>query len=87
MHGGQGCAYAVRDGSASRARLVDGGCNSFINRRSGRVWRATKELKISTQVCRISDEKISIIVVRERTEEEVGVYAQEECSIPTWMGK
>ena len=40
----------VRDGSASRARLVDGGCNSFINWRSGRVWRANEEQKISTQV-------------------------------------
>ena len=74
-----------------RARLVDGGCNSFfnsfINWRSGRVWRAIEEQKISTQVWRIPREKISINVVRERLEETVGVYLQEECSIPAGMGK
>ena len=87
MHGGQGCANDHKSRSASRARLVDGGCNSFINRRSGRVWRATKEQKISTQVWRIPPEKITINVVRERPEEAVGVYTQEESSIPAGMGK
>ena len=77
----------VRDGSTSRARLVDGGCNSFINQRSGRLWRATVEQKISTQVWRIPCEKIPINVVRERPEEAIGVYAQEECSFPAGMGK
>ena len=77
----------VRDGSAFRARLVDGGCNSFINRRSGRVWRATKEQKISTQVWRIPHEKISINIVRERPEEAEGVYKQGECPITAGMGK
>ena len=48
----------IRDGSASRAKLVDGGCNSFINLMSGRVWRVTEEQKISTQVWRIPREKI-----------------------------
>ena len=62
-----------RDGSASRVRLVDGGCNSFVIRRSGTVWRATEEQKISTQVWRIPCEKININVVRERSEENVGV--------------
>ena len=77
----------VKDGSASRARLVDGGCNNFANRRSGKVWRATKEQKISTQVWRIPREKKNINVLKERTEEDVGVYANEECSILAGMGK
>ena len=58
----------VRDRSASRARLVDRRCNSFVNRRSGKVWRATEEQRISTQVWRISHEKININVLRERPE-------------------
>ena len=33
----------VTDGSASRARLVDGGCISFKNQRSGKICRATRE--------------------------------------------
>ena len=40
----------VKDVSASRARLVFGGCNNFVNWRSGKVWRATAEQKVSTQV-------------------------------------
>ena len=76
----------VTDRSASRARLVDGACNSFISRRSGKVLKATEGQRISTQVWRISIEKISINVVSERPEEAVGVYAQ-ECSIPAGMGK
>ena len=40
----------VKDGSASRARLVDERCNSFVNRRSGKVWRTIEEQKILTQV-------------------------------------
>ena len=63
----------IRDGSASRARLVNGRCNSFVNRRSRKVWRATKEQRISTQVWRIPHEKININVLRERLEEDVGV--------------
>ena len=39
----------VKDGSALRARLMDGGCISFKNRRSGNIWRATREQEISTQ--------------------------------------
>ena len=54
----------VKDGSASRVRLVDGGCNNFANLRSGKVWRATEELKISTQVWRIPREKININVLK-----------------------
>ena len=56
----------VREGSALRARLVDGGCNNFIIQRSGKVLIATKGQRISTQVCRIPCEKISINVVSER---------------------
>ena len=63
----------LRDRSASRARLIDGRCNSFVNLRSGRVWRATKEQRISTQVWRIPSEKININVLREMPEEDVGV--------------
>ena len=33
----------VKDGSTSRARLVDGGCISFENQRSGKICRATRE--------------------------------------------
>ena len=46
----------IRDGSASRARLIDGRCNSFVNRRLGKVWSATEEQRISTQVWRIPHE-------------------------------
>ena len=42
----------VKDGSASRARLVD------EHRRSGRICRATKEQEISTQAWRIHREKM-----------------------------
>ena len=56
----------VRDGSASRARRVDGGCNSFVNPRSWKLQRATEEKKISTLVWRIPHEKININVLRER---------------------
>ena len=55
-------------------RLVDGRCNSFVNRRSGKVWRIPRE-------------KININILRERPEEDVGVYAQEECLTPAGMGK
>ena len=63
----------LRDGSASRARLVDGRCNSFVNPRSGKVWKATKEQRISSQVWRIPCEKINTNELRERPEEDVGV--------------
>ena len=43
----------VKDGSAWRARLVDGGCSSFKHWRLGRIWRATREQKISTKAWRI----------------------------------
>ena len=52
----------VNNGSASRARLEDGRCNSFVNRRSGKVWRTTKDQRISTHVWRIPREKIIINV-------------------------
>ena len=49
-----------KDGSASRARLVDGGCHSFLSKKSETVLQATKEQMISTQVWRIPRERISI---------------------------
>ena len=73
----------VKDGSALRVRLVDGGCSSFEHRRSGRIWRVTREQEISTQAWRIPQEKITINGV----EENFGVYAKEQCSIPAGMGK
>ena len=78
----------VNDGSSSRARLVNGGCNSFVNRRSGKVWRTTEEQKILTQVWRISREKININVLRERTEEDVEVQiCTRGVFYPRWDGK
>ena len=87
MHRRRGCANAVKEGSALRAWLLNRGCHSFISLRSGKVLKASEAQRISTQVCRIPSEKISINTVNERPEETVGVYAQEECSIPTGMGK
>ena len=77
----------VKNGSASRVRLVDGGCNSFISLRSGKVLKATKAQRISTEVWRIPCKKISINALSERSDKVVGVYAQDECSIPEGMGK
>ena len=42
---------------------------------------------ISSQLWRIPLEKISINILKERTEEAAGVYAKEDCLIPTGMGK
>ena len=50
----------VKDGSTSRARLVDGGCISFENRRSEKICRETREQEISAHTWRISKEKINI---------------------------
>ena len=77
----------IKDGLASRARLVEGGCHSFLSKRSGTVLRATKDQMISTQVWIILQEKISINTLSERLEEAVGVYAKDTCFIPTGMGK
>ena len=77
----------VLDSSASRARVVDGGCSSFKNRRLGRIWRVTREQEISTQTWRIPREKININVLKNGVEENVGVYTKEQCSIPAGMGK
>ena len=57
---------SVKDRSASRALLVDGGCHSFICLRSAKVLKATKAQRISTEVWRIPREKISINAVSER---------------------
>ena len=48
---------------------------------------AKEDQRISTQVWRIPSEKISINVVSDMPEKAIGVYAQEECSIPAGMGK
>ena len=66
---------------------MEGECHSFISLKSGKVLKATKAQRISTQVWRIPHEKISINAVSERPDEAVGVYAQNECSIPAGMGK
>ena len=78
---------ALKDGSALRVRLVDRGCHSFINKKSGVVLRATKDQMIPTQVWRILRERISINMVQERSEEFVGVYTKYACLIPIGMGK
>ena len=77
----------VIEGSALRGRLVYGGCSSFKNWRSGRIWRVTREQEISTQTWRIPREKININVLKDGVEENVRVYAKEQCSIPAGMGK
>ena len=77
----------VEDGSGWRVRLVDGNCSSFQHRRSGRIWRETKAQEISTQAWRIPRDKISINILQDGVEENVGVYAKEQCSIPAGMGK
>ena len=79
---------AVKDRSASKVQLLDGGCHSFISLRSRKVLKATKAQRISTQVWRSPHEEISINAVSERPEETVGVYyAQDKCSIHPGMGK
>ena len=59
----------VKDGSASRARLVGRGCISFKNWRSGKIWRATREQEISTQTWKIPHEKITINLLKDEVEE------------------
>ena len=66
---------------------MDGGCHSFISKKSGVVLPATKDKIISTQVWRIPLERISINRIQERPEEVVGVYVKDTCSIPAGMGK
>ena len=51
------------------------------------MLKATEDQRISTQVWRIPCEKISINAVSERPNNAIGVYAQNECSIPAGMGK
>ena len=76
----------IKDGSAL-SPVADGGYHSFISKRTGRVLKATEDQRISTQVWRIPQEKISINTLKERPEEAAGVYAKEDCSFPTGMGK
>ena len=68
-------------------KLVDGGCVSFENRRSGKICRVKKGQEISAQTWRIPHEKRNINVLQGRVEENIGVYAKEKCSIPAGMGK
>ena len=77
----------VKEGSNSIARLVDGGCVSFENQRSGKTSRATKEQEISAQTWRIPCEKINVNVLQSESKESIGVYAKENCSKPAGMGK
>ena len=77
----------VKDGSASKAWLVDGRYHSFISKKTGRMLKATKDQMISSQVWRIPREKISTNTLKERMEEATGVYANENCSIPMGIGK
>ena len=77
----------VKDGSTSRPRLVDGGYQSFLSKKTGQVLKTTDEQKISVQAWRIPRERSSINTLEERTDEVTGVYAKEDCSIPVGMGK
>ena len=65
----------IKDGSALRARLVDGGCHSFINKKSGAVLQATKDQMISSPVWRILWERISINSYR-RSQKSLWKYMQ-----------
>ena len=68
----------VKEDRASRARLVDGGCISFENRRSRKIWKVTSEQEISTQAWRIPCEKVMINVLKDGIEEHIGVYTKEQ---------
>ena len=61
--------------------------HGFIHKKTGRVLKTTEEQMILLQVWRIPREKISINTLNKRPEETTGVYAKEDCSIPTGMGK
>ena len=60
MHGGQVCANAHKRLVYLKSKASSGKYNSFVNWRSGKVWRTTEEQRISTQVWRIPWEKINI---------------------------
>ena len=77
----------VRGNTDSRARLVDGGCVSFENSKSRKVWNASSDQEISTQAWRIPREKGTINALQDVLAGNVGVYAKEQCSIPAGTGK
>ena len=77
----------VRGNADSRARLVDGGCVSFENSKSRKIWNATSDQEISTQAWRIPREKVTINALKDVLAGNVGVYAKEQCSIPAGTGK
>ena len=54
---------------------------------ANKTCKLMEEPKISTQAWRISCEKINIHVLKEKVEENIGVYSKEECSIPAGIGK
>ena len=51
------------------------------------MLNAMEDQMISVQVWRIPQERISVNRLSERLEEDVGVYAKDNCAIPTRMGK
>ena len=61
LHGGGGCTNALKDGSASRARLVEGRYKSFISKKTGRVLKAIEDQMISSQVWRIPERRSAAI--------------------------
>ena len=65
---------------------MDGGCHNFINKRSGRVLKATEDQRISMQGWRIPGEKISVNTLSERPEEAVGVNAKDDYLISLEWG-
>ena len=77
----------LKDGLALRAMLVDRGCHIFINKRLGRVLKATEDQMMTMQVWRIPHERICVNTLIERLEEAVGVYAKDDCSILAGMQK
>ena len=76
----------VKDVLTSRARQVDGGGHSFLGKKSGMVSKATKDQMISTQVWRISWERISINTLSERPEEAMRVLKRMPVPFPQEWG-
>ena len=64
---------SIADDKVSLTILVDGECLDFENRKSGKTLRATREQEISTQAWRIPREKVTINILKDGVEENVGV--------------
>ena len=86
-HGNTNTLEPISGDKISKTVLVDGNCLDFENRKSGKTWRATSRQEILTQAWRIPWEKLAINILKDVTEENIGVYAKEHCSIPLGMGK